>query len=220
MFPGKTSAPKSPPAAPMTVPTNPGGRPLPPALFFGLAFLCGLLGGLAAFWLVSASPASADGRKTLVAGELRLADESGRTRLLLTLVRGKPRLFMLDDAGEYRLEMGLGDAGEPHLWLRDQEGAAKVQVALTAKGRPAFRLADAQGRERAILGLSDRGEPTMILRDEGGRDRVALWRDQREGGLALADGRGRPIAAFSAGEGARARLSFFGADGQAYKVVE
>lgn len=188
--------------------------------FLGLAFLGGLLGGLVSTWLSSPAPAAADNRGALVAGELRLADDSGRTRLLMTLVRGKPRLLMLDDAGEYRLEMGLGETGEPHIWLRDSDGAAKVQVALTAKGLPAFRLADQRGRERAILGLSESGDPTMILRDESGRDRLALWRDQKEGGLALADAQGRPIGAFSAAENGPARLSFFGANGRAYRVVE
>ncbi|MDR0881046.1 MAG: hypothetical protein LBP55_00655 [Candidatus Adiutrix sp.] len=194
------------------------------ACLAALSLLCGLGGGLAAVWLAAdPNQAGADSPAAppvVVAGELRLADETGRTRLLLTLVRGKPRLFMLDDAGEYRLEMGLGETGEPHIWLRDQEGAAKVQVALTAKGRPAFRLADGQGRERAILGLSESGDPTMVMRDESGRDRLAVWRDKKEGGLALADGQGRPIAALSAGEGQPASLSFFNAGGEAYKVVE
>lgn len=186
-----------------------------------VAFLAAFAGGLAASLFGPAMPAAeADSGRALVAGELRLTDDSGRTRLLMTLVRNKPRLFMLDEAGEYRLEMGLGESGEPHIWLRDQEGASKVQVALTAKGRPAFRLADAKGRERAILGLSEKGEPTMILRDEGGHDRLALWSDGKENGLALADSQGRPIGAFSAGGGGRARLSFFESDGQVYRVVE
>jgi hypothetical protein len=139
---------------------------------------------------------------------------------LLTLAQGNPRLFMLDEAGEYRLEMGLGKQGEPHIWLRDQDGASKVQVALTPAGRPAFRLADEKNRERVSLGLSEAGDPAMILRDEAGRDRVALWSDKREEGLALADKEGRPIAAFSAAEGGRARVSFFGADGTAYNSLE
>lgn len=185
-----------------------------------LAFGAGLAGGLLGGFLSAPPAAVADSSQALVAGELRLADESGRTRLLLTLARGKPRLFMLDEAGEYRLEMGLGDRGEPHIWLRDSDGASKVQVALTPAGRPAFRLADEKGRERVFLGLSASGDPTMLLRDEAGRDRLALWSDKREEGLALADKQGRPIAAFSAAEGGRARVSFFGAEGSAYKTLE
>lgn len=190
------------------------------SFLIALALGAGLVGGLLGGWLGAPTAAIADSSQALVAGELRLADESGRTRLLLTLARGKPRLFMLDEAGEYRLEMGLGDKGEPHIWLRDAEGAAKVQVALTPSGRPAFRLADQKGRERAILGLSAGGDPTMIFRDETGRDRLALWNDKQEEGLALADKNGRPLAAFSAAEGGRGRVSFFGPDGAAYKTLE
>jgi hypothetical protein len=156
-------------------------------------------------------------QRALVAGELRLTDESGRTRLLLTLVRDKPRLFMLDDDGEYRLEMGLGDVGEPHVWLRDREGAAKAQVALTGKGLPSFALADQRGRDRAVLALSQDGEPTLILRDAGGKDRVALWRDDKSEGLALADETGKPVAALSVPEKGEPSVSYY-KKGKAYQV--
>jgi hypothetical protein len=81
-----------------------------------LANLAGFISSLLAqnFGLAQADQSVAT-QKVLVAGELRLADESGRARLSLTLVRDKPRLFMLDDNGEYRLEMGLGSSGEPHI---------------------------------------------------------------------------------------------------------
>jgi len=187
------------------------------ACFAALALAAGLMGGLAGSKL-TAAPARAEA--VLTTGEMRLVDNSGRTRLLLTLVRDKPRLFMLDEAGEYRLEIGLGAAGEPHIWLRDKEGAAKIQAALTAQGRPAFRLADQKGRERAALGLSVSGHPTMIFRDEQGRDRLALWRDQKESGLALALGQGRPLAALSAGEDDRPRLTFFDAQGRPSRVLD
>ena len=189
------------------------------ACFTALALAAGLMGGLAGSHLTAAS-ARADHQEVLTTGELRLVDDSGRTRLLLTLVRGKPRLLMLDDVGEYRLEIGLGEAGEPHIWLRDKEGAAKIQAALNAQGRPAFRLVDQRGRERAALGLSADGHPTMIFRDDQGRDRLALWRDRKESGLALAVGQGRPLAVLSAGEDNRPRLTFFDDQGRAYRVVD
>ncbi len=185
-----------------------------------LAFLAGLLGGLLGGFLAGPTLAVADNKTALVAGELRLADANGRTRLLLTLVKDTPRLFMLDDAGEYRLEMGLGEGGEPHIWLRDKDGAAKVQVALTQKGRPAFRLADQKGRDRAIFALSDQGEPTLLMRDQSGKDRLALWHGAKEGGLALANAQAQPVAAFSVPEAKKGRLSFFDKKGKAYQVFE
>jgi hypothetical protein len=70
------------------------------------------------FDLAQADP-SATSQKALVAGELRLTDGSGRTRLLLTFVRDKPSLFLLDNNGDYRLEMGLGSSGDTYLWRRE-----------------------------------------------------------------------------------------------------
>ncbi|MDR1084635.1 MAG: hypothetical protein LBP22_07165 [Deltaproteobacteria bacterium] len=195
-------------------------------LVLALAFLAGFLGSILAQLTGQAGPVSqaqaaapSASQKALVAGELRLTDDSGRTRLLLTLVRDKPRLFMLDDNGEYRLEMGLGETGEPHIWLRDGEGAAKVQVALTGKGLPSFTLADQKGRVRAVLALSQEGDPTLILRDPAGKDRVALWRDQKSEGLALADQSGKPLAALRVQEKGKPNLSYF-SEGKAYKVFE
>jgi hypothetical protein len=196
-------------------------QPIPAGIILVLAVLAGFLGS----WLAQGlGPAQAAGspqpsQKALVAGELRLADETGRTRLLLTLVRDKPRLFMLDDNGEYRLEMGLGASGEPHIWLRDSEGASKVQVALTGRGLPSFTLADQKGRDRAVLALSQEGEPALILRDPAGKDRVALWRDNKGEGLALADDTGKPIAALSAEDKGKPALSYF-TNGLAYQVFK
>lgn len=179
----------------------------------GKIFMAGLLAGFlgaAGFQaLSSATAARAQDPRLLITGELRLTDNSGRTRLLLTLVRDKPRLFMLDNNGEYRLEMGLGETGEPHIWLRDADGAAKVQVALTGKGLPSFTLADRQGRDRAVLALSQSGEPTLILRDPKGEDRVALWRDAKGEGLALADDKGKALTTLSVADGASPTLTFY-----------
>ncbi|MDR2456426.1 MAG: hypothetical protein LBE49_07530 [Deltaproteobacteria bacterium] len=183
-----------------------------------IPLISGFLGAALFQALSSASTAKAQDPRIVSAEELRLTDETGRTRLLMTLVRGKPRLFMLDNDGEYRLEMGLGESGEPHVWLRDAEGAAKVQVALTGKGLPSFTLADRQGRVRAVLALSQTGEPALILRDPKGEDRVALWRDSSGEGLALADEGGKALATLSVGDGKSPALSFY-KGGTAFKTL-
>jgi hypothetical protein len=181
-----------------------------------ISALAGFLGAAFFWYLTSASEAKAQAPSILTTGELRLTDDGGRTRLLLTIMRNKPRLFMLDSNGEYRLEMGLGETGEPHIWLRDKDGAAKVQVALTGKGLPSFALADQKGRERAVMALSQNGEPTFIMRDPEGRDRVALWRDGKGEGLALADKNGQAQLALSVLEGQVPGLTYF-KNGQAYQ---
>jgi hypothetical protein len=181
---------------------------------FALAsMLSGFLGAFL-FSLVFGSPSSAQNQeptpvqKALVANELRLVDEKGHTRLVMALVLGKPRLLMLDEQGQYRLELGLGSGGEPRVWLRDQDGASKAQMALTPQGIPSFTLADQKGRDRAVLALSKEGEPTFILRDQNGVDRVALWRGVNGEGLALADKDGRPVAYLSVRDGERPAVSF------------
>jgi hypothetical protein len=174
-----------------------------------LALLCGFCGAFLFDLLENDASAQNPGRNALLTGELRLVDETGRTRLLMTLVRGKPRLFMLDDNGEYRLEMGLGVSGEPHVWLRDSDGASKVQLALSARGIPSLTLADQSKRERAILALSKEGEPTLIMRDKNSKDRVAVWRDAKTEGFALANADGNPILIMSAKDGEKADFQIY-----------
>ncbi|MDR2198960.1 MAG: hypothetical protein LBR53_05810 [Deltaproteobacteria bacterium] len=188
-----------------------------PWLFVLLSLVSGFLGAF--LFSLTADPAvnalraqeetvRGDPRQTLIAGELRLADEQGRSRLVIALVLGKPRILMLDEQGQYRLELGLGNSGEPRVWLRDQDGASKAQVALTPQGIPSFTLADQKGRDRAILALTKGGEPTFVLKDQNGADRVAVWRGERDEGVALADGSGKAIAYLSVEDGGIPALSY------------
>ncbi len=168
----------------------------------------GLLGGFLGGWYFSAS-AEADTAKLLAAQEIRLLDESGRTRGLLSVLRGKPRLLMSDPNGEFRLEMGFDSEGRPGIWLRDEKGRDRADLFLADEGQPALDFRDADGRSRASYNLGKDGAPTLILRDLEGRDRVALWQETADQGLALADGQGRPRAGLVMTRDDRSSLAFY-----------
>ena len=177
----------------------------------GLAVLAlsGLLGGGLSGWLFQ-SPAQAQGATPLTVSELRLVDSAGRARALLSLVRGKPRLILMDQQGEFRVELGLSADGSPGLRLRDKEGRDRTALALEAAGPPGLTLSDGRGRPRLSLGLASSGAPALMMRDEDGQGRVALWQEKGELGLALADAAGQPRAGLAIRRGKQAALAFYG----------
>ena len=148
------------------------------------------------------------------ATELRLVDERGRTRALLSLLRGKPRLIMTDEKGEFRLELGIGEGGEPAVRLRDADGRGRIELALTGQGSPSLDLSDAAGRNRISLGLNSVGYPALFMRDDAGRERLALWQEKSQLGLAMADEQGRPRAGLAMKKDGVASLAFYADDGQ------
>ncbi len=170
--------------------------------------LAGLVGGALSNWLLQ-SQAQAGTSKLLTGTELRLLDENGRTRALLSLMRGKPRLIMTDENGEFRIEIGMAAGGEPGLWLRDQDGRARIGLTLSNSGEPNLHFMDAGGSKRAAIRLNSDGSPAFFLRDETGRDRIALWQETGELGLALADRKGRPRAGLALKEGKDPSLALY-----------
>jgi hypothetical protein len=87
----------------------------------------GLVGGFLGA-RIQQPQARAESAGLVLASELRLVDDSGRTRALLSLLRGKPRFIMLDDEGEFRMEFGLGATGEPQVWMRDRAGRIRTRI--------------------------------------------------------------------------------------------
>ena len=148
------------------------------------------------------------------ASEFRLVDDYGRTRALMSLLRGRPRLMLLDEKGEFRIELGLDVDGGPSVWLRDEKGQSRLRLALTGEGRPQVELSDNHGRARAAFGLRTGWYPSLILSDAQGRDRLALWQETEEIGLALADESGRPRAGFSLSDKSGGRLAFYDSAGR------
>jgi hypothetical protein len=178
-----------------------------------VAALAGFSGGAVSNWFFQ-TPVQAGNSNLITAGELRLVDDSGRTRALLSLLRGKPRLIMTDDHGEFRIELGLGPDGEPTLWLRDREGKARGRLSLSVIGSPGLEFIDPGGRSRCTLSLDEQGDPSLFLRDAQGRDRLALWEEKEKLGLALADPKGRPRAGLALKDGENPSLTLYNDQGQ------
>ncbi|MFH1136539.1 MAG: hypothetical protein V1816_10705 [Pseudomonadota bacterium] len=177
-----------------------------------LTVASGFLGGAASGWLLN-QPALAQGREAgpTTVSELRLVDESGRTRGLLSLFRGRPRFILLGEAGEFQVELGFDQESSPGLRLRDPDGKPRVRLALSAAGSPDLTFMDRNGFDRTSLGLSTEGAPALKMSDEAGKGRVALWQDKSQLGLALADGQGLPRAHLALAEGAAPSLAFYDA---------
>jgi hypothetical protein len=148
--------------------------------------------------------------QTLVrAGEMRLVDADGRTKALLTLIKGQPRLLLLDDRGEFRIVVGLSDAGRPEVQLKDETGRTRAEMSVTGKNAPALLMTDAAGGRRVGLTLDQRGQPSFLLRDETGRERLAVWQERGEQGLALAGADGRPRAGLVLSDRSGPSLGFY-----------
>lgn len=175
--------------------------------------LFGILGGGLVNWAAQSAPPSPS-PALITATELRLVDETGRTKALLSILRGKPRLILIDDNGEFRMELGLGTAGEPAVVMRDRDGKVRSQLHLATSGQPGFRLSDGSGRVRANLGLGSEGTPGLIFSDDAGKDRLALWQEKDELGLAMADADGRPRSGLTIKKNERPALVFYDRDGK------
>lgn len=78
-----------------------------------------------------------------------------------------------DDAGTRRGEWTTRGDGAPKLWLYDEQGARRIEIGLLTDGSAGVRLLDGRERIRAVLGMAD-GEPSVSLRDPDGRDRAKL----------------------------------------------
>ena len=181
-----------------------------------LTIISGLIGGAFSNWLLN-DPVWAQGREAglVTATEFRLVDDAGRTRALLSLLRGRPRLIMLGETGEFQMELGIDQENSPALRFRDPDGKPRVRLALASSGAPDLSFMDRSGNDRSVLALSRDGAPALRMNDEAGRGRVALWQEKGQLGLALADEKGLTRAHLALVEGASPTLAFYDEDQKA-----
>ncbi len=131
------------------------------------------LGALAALSLaviVGTAGALAEHAKDLRVQTLRLVDQQGKERIILTAEEGIPDMTFLDPAGKGRLTLditedrtpvllfsesgeekngltlGFGEEEGPMLQFFDNKGKKRITIAAPPKGKPYLRFMDDQGK--------------------------------------------------------------------------
>ena len=99
---------------------------------------------------------------------LRLVDEDGGERALLTADRDGPTFLFHDEAGTVRMKLSLSLAtAGPGLTLADDKGHTRAWLGFT---KEALRIgfADDNGNSRAFFGVMRSGNPVAKFYDEAG----------------------------------------------------
>jgi hypothetical protein len=114
------------------------------------------LGGIATLVLatVLVAVAMADPPpKELRVETLRIVDQSGRERIVLTAVPGVPDMTFLDANGQTRLTLDIADDSKPVLVI-SESGQAKGRLTLGIEnGSPTLQLYDRDGVKRVTIGI-------------------------------------------------------------------
>jgi hypothetical protein len=133
--------------------------------------------------LLAALLAGAGNDGVLVGRTLKLLDDQGRVRVLLTPTSG---LSFLDAKSRARAIVGLDGDGAPGLVLNGDDSRAILNV--NADG-PALTMTGAGGALRAILALV-KGQPGLVFLDREERERVRFSVEESGGRGLLRDADG------------------------------
>jgi hypothetical protein len=114
------------------------------------------LGGIAALALatVVVAVAMADPpAKELRVETLRIVEQSGKERIVLTAVPGVPDMTFLDASGRTRLTLDIADDSKPVLVI-SESGHEKGRLTLGIEnGSPTLQLYDRDGVKRVTIGI-------------------------------------------------------------------
>ena len=125
----------------------------------------------------------------------------------------KARAFeLVDDEGNVRARLGLGNDDSPFLSLHDPDGRVRARFGLDTSGAAGLAIGDEEGKVRATLGLATDGSSSLALGDKNGKIRAKF-------GLA-APHVPRPAASLSPGERTRAALALLQARGVNLLVLD
>jgi hypothetical protein len=122
--------------------------------------------GLAALALAGAmaSPEA----KELAVTKLRVVDDSGKDRIVLSANPTEADLTFFDPSGKSRLTLDVAKDRRPILQFSDEANkeSSRLTLGLEDEGHPALMLFDGQGRKRVAFGIPKNGGPVIRILDE------------------------------------------------------
>lgn len=105
---------------------------------------------------------------------VEITDTTGRTRMTLDAVNGKPSLWLYDVAGRRRAGLTVSTFGTPEFSLHDTDGRARIALRVGYERAAELRLTDGASRTRIGLWVDYTNEPGLWLYDELVRPRIGL----------------------------------------------
>src|SRR5262245_36580745 len=109
--------------------------------------------------------------KELLVRTLRVVDEGGKDRIILTAERGIPDMTFLDPAGHARLTLDIAEDQKPVLMVSDK-GLKSNRVTLGMEGKsPVVQIYDAEAKKGISLSVPTVGSPLIRVFDEDGKMR-------------------------------------------------
>jgi hypothetical protein len=130
--------------------------------------------GAAALAAVVAVGATAPAVKDLSVKTLRIIDDAGRERIVLTAEPSKPDMTFFDPSGKSRLTLDIAKDRRPMLLFADESGkeSNRLTLGLEDEGHPGLILYDGAGRKRVAFGIPKEGGPVIRVLDENEKLRM------------------------------------------------
>lgn len=126
------------------------------------------IAGLAVVAVMLAGAMAEPREKELRVETLRIVDDEGKDRLVLTARKGIPDMTFLDPKGHTRMTLDIAEDERPVLVVSDSgESANRVSLGID-KGSPTVQLYDAETKKKVVLSVpKDLGALIRIFGEDG-----------------------------------------------------
>jgi hypothetical protein len=101
----------------------------------------------------------------ITANEFDVLDGSGRVRVRMGMLSGKPDITLLNAQGNTRAEIFVDPSFGPAIILSDAQGKERAELSLGPSDKPRILFTDAQGKIRAGMFVDSSGVPSIGLSD-------------------------------------------------------